>query len=314
MLLLFATDVHGSEVTWRKFVNSAAHYKADVIILGGDMTGKALVPIVRQPGNGDVYESRMQDQVHVVQGGDELTAYKRTVRDHGFYPVVVDADQMNEFAQHPELIDQLFTDEMQRVAREWVAMADERLPEGVRCIVCPGNDDRFDIDQILAESSRIVHGEGISVDIGDGYQVASSGWTNPTPWDTPREEADEALAKRLAALMETVTVEPDHLVLSLHAPPYGTTLDVAPKINWDDLVVEAQQTTSAGSKAVRELVDSVQPVLGLFGHIHESRAVLKMGRTLAVNPGSAYDQGTLMGFLVDLNGKPKLKRYQLIQG
>ena len=44
--LFFATDVHGSEVCWRKFINSAKHYEADVLILGGDMTGKAVVPIV----------------------------------------------------------------------------------------------------------------------------------------------------------------------------------------------------------------------------------------------------------------------------
>ena len=46
MKIFFATDIHGSEVCWRKFLNAAAFYKADLVVLGGDVTGKAMVPIV----------------------------------------------------------------------------------------------------------------------------------------------------------------------------------------------------------------------------------------------------------------------------
>src|SRR5437773_363579 len=50
MRLYFATDVHGSEKCWRKFLNAGKHYSADVIVLGGDMTGKALVPVINDGG------------------------------------------------------------------------------------------------------------------------------------------------------------------------------------------------------------------------------------------------------------------------
>ena len=46
MRVFFATDIHGSDVCWRKFLNSGKHYDADAIVLGGDMTGKALIPMV----------------------------------------------------------------------------------------------------------------------------------------------------------------------------------------------------------------------------------------------------------------------------
>ena len=57
--LFFATDVHGSEACWRKFINSGKHYEADVLILGGDMTGKAVVPII--DNGGGKYTFHMQD-------------------------------------------------------------------------------------------------------------------------------------------------------------------------------------------------------------------------------------------------------------
>ena len=36
MRIYFATDIHGSEVCWRKFLNAARFYQADKLILGGD--------------------------------------------------------------------------------------------------------------------------------------------------------------------------------------------------------------------------------------------------------------------------------------
>lgn len=311
--LFFATDVHGSEVCWRKFINSAKHYEVDVLILGGDMTGKAIVPIVDE-GAGR-WQYTMQDVLHNMQGEDELVANERLIADHGYYPVRMTHGQVQDLTAHPEKLDELFRREMRRTVERWVEFADERLAgTNVQCIVCPGNDDTDDIDEILATSRTITVGEGNVIDMAEGYQLVSSGWTNLTPWDTPREEDEPALKKRILSVVAQATAAPDRLVLGLHAPPYDTQLDVAPEIDWESLTVKGQDTAHVGSSAVKEVIKEVQPLLSLHGHIHESRAAERLGRTLAINPGSSYVEGTLSGVVVDLDGKSKVKRYRLTMG
>lgn len=311
--LFFATDVHGSEVCWRKFINSGKHYEADVLVLGGDMTGKAIIPIVDQGGGKWKYD--LQDVHYELQGEDEVAAAERAVRDHGYYPRRMTPDEVRDLSEHPEKLDDLFRDEMRNSIQRWVDFADERLAgTGIQCIVCPGNDDTDDIDEVLATSQLIKVGEGNIIDMPEGYQLMSSGWTNLTPWDTPREEDEPALKQRILQVVEQATAPPEKLVFGLHAPPYDTQLDVAPKINWDSLTVKGQDVAHVGSSAVKEVIEEVQPLLSLHGHIHESRAAIRIGRTLAINPGSSYVEGTLSGVVVELDGKSKLKRYRLTMG
>ena len=311
--LFFATDVHGSEACWRKFINSGKHYEADVLILGGDMTGKAVVPIIEQGAGRYVFH--MQDVRHEFEGDDDLARNTRAIRDHGYYPVVMSHDQCAAYTSDPDKLDEVFHEQMRTTVADWVAWADERLEgTGLQCIVCPGNDDRHDIDAILAESRHIQVGEGNVLDLPEGHQLASSGWTNLTPWDTPREEDEPKLKERLLGIVAQATVAPERLVLGLHAPPYDTNLDIAPKIDWETLTVQGQDTAHVGSSAVKEVIKEVQPILTLHGHIHESRAAERIGRTLAINPGSSYVEGSLSGVIVELDGKSKLKRYRLTMG
>ncbi len=311
--VFFATDVHGSEVCWRKFVNSGKHYEADVLILGGDMTGKAIVPITAD-GAGR-YHFSMQDVRHEIEGDEELAQAQRLIQDHGYYPVPMTHEELQDYTDHPEHLDEVFRREMLRTVERWMAFADERLAgSGILCIVCPGNDDSHEIDPIIDATPSITVGEGNVLDLPGGYQLVSSGWTNPTPWDTHREEEESALKERIESVIGQASVGPDRLVLGLHAPPYDTVLDIAPRIDWDTLTVQGQDTAHVGSTAVREVIDEVQPVLSLHGHIHESRAAIRMGRTLAVNPGSTYVEGTLSGCLLQLDGKDKIKHYRLVAG
>jgi uncharacterized protein len=311
--LFFATDVHGSEVCWRKFINSAAHYEADVLILGGDMTGKAVVPIVDQ--GSDQYRYTMQDQRHQLSGADELAANERLIRDHGYYPVVMTEDEVRECAQDEDKLEAVFERARLSTVEQWVAWADQKLAgSGIQCIVCPGNDDKHDIDAVLATSSQIMVGEGNVIDLPEGYQLISSGWTNLTPWDTPREEDEDKLLTRIEGIVDQASVKPERMVFGLHAPPFGTSLDVAPKIDWDTLQVQGQDTGHVGSKAVLSIIEKVQPILSLHGHIHECKAAVRVGRTLAVNPGSSYVEGILSGCVIDLDGKDKIKKYRLTSG
>jgi uncharacterized protein len=308
--LYFATDVHGSETCWRKFLNSAAYYDADVVVLGGDMTGKALVPVVdRGAGRWTV---QLNDQRHEFDDESELEAFEKLVRERGFYPLRMTEDELR--AATEEHLSKLFDAEMRRTVESWVAMADERLSAaGIPCVVCPGNDDDHDIDSVLAGAAWVQVGEGRVIDLPDGYQMVSTGWSNRTPWHTHREEDEPDLRARIDRMVEQADAPAERLVLNLHCPPHGTPLDVAPKIS-EDLYVQGQEVAHVGSTAVREAIEDVQPGLSLHGHIHESRAAHRLGRTLAINPGSTYEQGLLQGCIVELNGKSKVKRYKLTAG
>jgi len=107
---------------------------------------------------------------------------------------------------------------------------------------------------------------------------------------------------------------PEKSIFNLHDPPFGSHLDEAPDLTKDlDLKGGGRITKSVGSVAVREAIEKHQPMLGLHGHIHESKGVTKIGRTTCINPGSVYEEGTLLGAIVDLEDR-KVKQYYLTAG
>jgi Icc-related predicted phosphoesterase len=197
----------------------------------------------------------------------------------------------------------------------WMEMADERLAgSGIRVFVCPGNDDQLEVDDVIAQAKTVELGEGRVVDI-DGFQLASTGWANRTPWDTYREEDEPVLLERLENVCAQVTAIPERTIFSMHCPPYGTGLDDAPQLTAEmDLKDAGRSTVPVGSTAVREVIEEHQPALSLHGHIHEARGTKRLGRTLCINPGSSYEQGQLLGAVVDLDGKKKVKKFVLTSG
>ncbi len=312
MKLYYAGDVHGSEKCWRKFLNAAKFYEADTLIMGGDITGKMMVPIVETAGGR--HEARVLGKHEIVSPG-EIEDMEKRIRFNGFYPYRCDRaeyDRMNaDTAYREETFTRLMIDEVRR----WIALAEERLAgTGIRCFVMPGNDDEFAIDEAL-ESTIVVNPDNKVLMIGDEAQMLSCSWTNPTPWDSPREEPEEALLERLHGL--AAQLDPDiPTVFNLHCPPHGTTLDRAPQLTADLKVVldgGEPRIVSVGSTAVRTLIEEVQPVLSLHGHIHESKAVAKIGKTTCVNPGSAYSEGVIDGAVIDLRGD-RVRSCQLVTG
>jgi uncharacterized protein len=312
MRIFFATDVHGSEVCWRKFLNAGAFHKADVLIMGGDMTGKAMVPIVTQNGG---WRVTLQEQEHVLSSEAELTAMEKRILDRGYYPVRLSQDELEAWNADQALVDQRFKDEMLRAVERWMALADERLANtSIRCIVSPANDDMFEIDPIIAAAKRVDLGEANTIPL-DGISLVSTGWANPTPWRTFRELPEAELKSRIDALVREVP-DPKRAIFNFHAPPYGSNLDNAPKLTEEmTYVAGGQALIPVGSKAVRDAILEYGPPLSLHGHIHEGRGAVKLGRTLAVNPGSSYEDGVLQAAIVDLDPKKaEVKRYLLING
>ena len=312
MRIFFATDIHGSEVCWRKFLNAGKFHKADVLIMGGDMTGKAMVPIVRANGG---WEVTLQEQRHELRSDDELGAMEKRIRDRGYYPVRLTREELQAWSADQALVDARFKDEMLRSVEGWMALADERLGgTEIRCVVSPANDDMFEIDPIIDRAEHVQLGEANTIQL-DGFTLVSTGWANPTPWKTFRELPEDELRTRIDGLVATVP-DRNRAIFNFHAPPYASNLDAAPQLDADmKYVAGGQALVPVGSKAVRGSILDYGPALSLHGHIHEGKGAVKLGRTLAVNPGSSYEDGVLQAAIVDLDAKKgEVKRYLLING
>lgn len=312
MKLFFATDVHGSEVCWKKFISAGKFYEVDTLILGGDMTGKAIVPIIAQGGNR--FKVTLLEQETILEGDEQVNEMAATIQNRGYYPYVTEPDEVAEIANTPGRSDELFLKEVVRTLERWMEYADQKLAgSGLKCYVCPGNDDVMEIDPVIKASKTVELAEGHVIQLDDHHEMISSGWSNPTPWDTHREEPDDALLKRITAMIPQLR-DPSTAVFNLHPPPYGSGLDEAPELTKDmRLAYAGQSLIAVGSKAVLEVIEKYQPLLGLHGHIHEGKGTRKLKKTLCINPGSMYEQGILQGALVELKPK-KVGSYILTAG
>jgi Icc-related predicted phosphoesterase len=311
--LFFATDVHGSEICWKKFLNAGKFYNADILILGGDMTGKALVPITQLPDG--TYKATLLQQQFFLKTEEEVRDMEKRVGSRGYYPFRVTPEQLAEFEADPKKVDTFFHQQMLNVIEKWMALADDKLDGArLRCFVCPGNDDAAETDEVILRSKRVELVEGKVVDLGDGFQMVSTGWSNITPWKTFRELPEPELAAKIEAMMPK-QAEMRNMVFNFHCPPYGSNLDEAPQIDEYLNVKDAGRALiPVGSTAVREAIMKYQPLISLHGHIHEGKGTARLGKTLCINAGSLYEQGVLQGVVVELDPRKGIKSYTLTTG
>jgi len=312
--IFFATDLHGSEKCFLKFLNAPQPYKVNTLILGGDVTGKMIVPIVKGPDSG--HTADFLSNKYTLKSEKEVEELERKIRFTGYYPYRTTADEVAQLREHPEKLDAVFTNVMTDTLRRWVGLAEERLKgKGVKIYMTGGNDDRPEVEDVLKSSDYVIDPEGEVVTLEDGREMLSSGWSNPTPWKTPRECSEEQIAAKLDLMISKVQ-SMETCVFNLHVPPFDSGLDTCPKLDETLKPVYAGSEIimmSGGSTAVRSAIEKNQPAVGLHGHIHESRGFVKIGRTLCLNPGSEYTEGILRGVIVELDGKD-VRNYLLTVG
>jgi uncharacterized protein len=317
--LFYATDVHGSERTYRKFINCAKFYKVDHLVMGGDIMGKFLIPIVDEGGG--QYRVTLEEELHHLDGDDAVKEFKDRIETLGFYYVIVGEDELREMQSDQSRVDEAFRREAHARLRRWIALADERLADTeVKCYVTGGNDDPQHLMDVLenAHSEHVVACEERIVMLDDAYPMANCGWSNPTPWSTPRETDEATLETILEKAIEGVG-DFTSAIFNMHVPPYDSTLDECPKLDWSTdpptpiVVAGVPQSAPAGSTAVRKIVEKYQPLMLLTGHIHESRGLVKVGRTTVINPGSEYGEGILRGCIITLE-PGKVVGYQMTSG
>ncbi|MEM4206214.1 MAG: metallophosphoesterase [Nitrososphaerota archaeon] len=312
--IFHASDVHGSEKCFRKFLNVPKVYGVDVIIMGGDITGKMLVPIVEQ-GDGS-YKTEYMGSDLVLKSQDEVEKITKLIADAGGYPYICTVDEYDKLKNDPAYLDRIFKNQIVKRVEEWVNLAEERLKSsGVEVYIMPGNDDYPEIDEALNKSEFVINPDGKLVVIGGRYEMISTGYVNITPWKAPRDIPDEKLEEILEGLA-TQLKRPGDSIFSLHAPPYNTPIDLAPLLDNTLKPVLASGElvmTHVGSIAVRKLIEKYQPLLGFHGHIHESKGMVKIGRTICLNAGSDYLAGNLQGAIVTLEDG-KVKSYMFTIG
>ena len=313
LTIFFASDLHGSTVCFRKFINGARFYGADVLVLGGDLTGKAVLPICRQ-ADGSHRAHRSGDPV-TRRSQDEIEEYSRRAANMGFYPIVMPEDEFRELSADEARREKLFKKLVCDRVEEWCDFAGEKLAgTGIPLITAPGNDDFFEMDDVLNGSPHIEYHE-MEVTEVRGYEMLHAGGSTITPWDTEREYTEDEYRQRFAELIPQVK-DMRRCIFNVHVPPYGTVLDKCPKLDENlQVVFDMGNPVSmhAGSSALVEALQEAQPLLGLHGHIHEGRGRIDIGASVCVNPGSVYPEGILQGVLVTLEDDT-IRSVQLTQG
>jgi Icc-related predicted phosphoesterase len=314
--LLHVADLHGSEMCFRKVVNSIEIYKPDLITVCGDLTGKGIVPIVQQSDGS--FKSSFYDKAYELRSKEEVTKLVDKIRMNGWYEWHCTPSEIENFRASEEMQAGVFKQLIHETMKRWISFAAEALKgKKVRLFMLPGNDDDFVIDQPLNATGcgNIVNPEGKVVMIDDEHEMISTGYSNITPWHAERDIPEDELARKIEDMTSKVK-NMKSAIFNFHCPPYGTMLDAAPKVDEKLRPVMSGGGVvigPAGSTAVRAAIEKYQPLLGLHGHIHESRGLEKIGRTLCINPGSEYGEGILRGCIVNL-GKDDVKSYLLTRG
>jgi len=309
--LFYASDIHGSDLLWRKFLGASKFYEADAAVMGGDLLGKAIIPIERD-SDGTLH-AEFLGQERTVREGPELDELVGAIRFNGYYPWIASREEVEDRSADTEA---LFGEVARDEIRRWVDLAEEKASANgaSKPYVMAGNDDPWFVDDILAGSQGLVFCDDRIVRVGP-HEMISSSFANPTPWNSPRELDEEALFERLKKLADQLE-DPSRSIFNLHVPPYDSRLDIGPSLK-PDLTPRYSGgqpvMKPVGSHAVRQLIEEYQPLLALHGHIHESKGEIRIGRTLALNSGSEYNTGRLHGVVVTL-GDERVVSHQFVVG
>ncbi|MGA8542537.1 MAG: metallophosphoesterase [Thermoplasmata archaeon] len=301
--IFFVADLHGSAVCWRKFINAAKVYRANVLLVGGDIAAKTMTPVFEERGK---WTSTIDGHPREAASLTELERLESSLRDASTVPFRTSPGEWKELLAKPGALDAVFERLSVEELGRWLEWARGRIgDESVRLLIGLGNDDFTPMEEAILADPFAELTDLEVVRLEDGHEVLTLPYSNPTPWKTHRELTEEEIGSRIEAIAATLD-HPESAVYNIHVPPFNTPLDLAPRL--DSLLTKVmtpgghEEMIHVGSTAVRAALERHHPLIGLHGHIHESRGTSKFGRTLSVNCGSAYTEGVLLGALIDLAG------------
>ena len=310
------SDLHAANRTFRKLLNAIKLnvYETQVVLIAGDLTGKAIVPVIAQGGGR--YYATFLDQEHHIETEAERQKVEQSISDIGYYPHVASQEEVDALRADPEKMNALFRQHMLQRVGEWVELAEERIGKsGIQFYMMPGNDDDKGVDAIIARSSYVTNPVGKVINLDEYHEMISFDYANPTPWHTPREWSEEEYYEHIKASASQLK-QVHRAVFMIHVPPYDSGLDTAPELDKDmrpRVTMGDVLRIPVGSTGVRRAIQELQPLVSIHGHVHEAPGQGKIGRTTCFNAGSEANQGILRGFVFDL-GKDKLERSFRVQG
>lgn len=311
--ILFASDIHGSKLVWVKFLNMIEEYKANIAIMAGDLSAKEILPIAHN-AKSNSYQATLFGKKYDVRSKQEVNDLQEQAKAFGILPLITDNNELQKISDDLTYQRKIFEDLDIVSILEWIEIAKNRsFDKNIKIIMITGNDDSRRIDEILRKDDLILYPDQ-GLDLDAYHKLISFEYVNPTPWNSPRELPEKELKKKLEHVFNSVN-DYDHVVAAIHAPPFKSGLDNAPKLDKKKRpvhVLGAPSYSPVGSKAVREIIEKYQPKLTLHGHIHESGGVTRIGRTLSINPGSDYDGGILKAYLIQLS-KEKIEGLKFVE-
>ena len=302
MKLMYVADIHGSETVWRKWISAQSMYDIDVSILAGDLSGKVIVPVIREDDG--TYTCRHEGRVEKASNENEREDIMNRLRARGIYPHLSSNAEIQKMKSNPDAIDKLFSTVIVAELDRLMEIAEEKVQPGKTIVVTPGNDDIPELDKVINKHRKIINPLGQVLRLPLGYEMISMEYSNPTPWKTPRECSEEELARRLEGLVPLISGDWNKTICNFHCPPHGTRLDLAPKLDKNLRPVYSLGNpvyANVGSTAVKQFLEKYQPVLSLHGHIHEASGIDQIGKTTAFNPGSEYTSGVFKAIVVELD-------------
>ena len=311
--IFFSTDVHGATSIWRKWLKVPEIYGVDALMLCGDLTGKVLVPLIKQQ-NGTIKTSYFGQNFTLTNEAEVIEMEKR-IEDSGAYSIRCSKDELETFQLEPQVVEKIIMEKICNRMEIWLESLLKKIdPMQVQVVVMPGNDDDVEIDSIIKSfvSEGIIWCLDEVIEIV-GVETISLAHTNHTPWDTPREATEKELKRKINGLTEKLK-NPGESIFNFHCPPYNTRLDLAPKLSKKMKPVSGPngiEYIHVGSKAVRTSIEKNQPILSLHGHIHESSGIEKIGKTVVINPGSEYGEGILRGYIIEFSNKALVNYYKV---
>ncbi len=273
--IFYASDFHGSETTFRKFINAGKFYGADVLICGGDLMGKTVVPVVSGASGSRYAYLHGQRQEFTSQA--EVDNFKTALGKSGSYSFDCEPDEYESLSTDKEAIEQLFNKLAIERLRSWIDVAQERLAgTATRCFLGGGNDDTDEFLEQLTDlpGDNLIYSESGIHPLDERHVVATVGYSSPTPWNTPREKTEEEIGAAIAEIAAQLP-DPSSAVFNFHVPPIDSTLDRCIKLDasvWPPApIIERGQPLffGAGSQAGRTALENKPPVGGLHGDIHE---------------------------------------------
>jgi Icc-related predicted phosphoesterase len=312
--ILYASDFHGSDAFWRKFISAAFQYQANVLIVGGDITGKAMVPVVHQGGGR--YLAFLFGRREEPGSPQALQKLTQTISNVGFYPILLEKDEAAALEADAEQMGRRFEKEMSDRIRAWLTLAEEKLkPKQISLYFMAGNDDLPAMDAVIAEFLWVKNPDGRCFKLDADHELVGISNANMTPWACPRDIEETEMETRLEELAGLLQ-DPGRAICTLHVPPFDAGIDVCPELDKDlKIVAMGGQVIMkpVGSKAVRKFIEKTQPMLTLHGHIHEAPGHVRIGKTLCINAGSEYAEGIMKAAIINVE-RDKVKGHLLVSG